>query len=79
MVEFERGAGITAEIEVTYGLHRHVVDCSRGMALPDQLIGAPIESLSDLDAESGHEERTRVAANEPPIEPRRAVAFLERF
>jgi hypothetical protein len=24
------------------------------MALPDQLVGAPIESLSDLDAEPGH-------------------------
>ena len=26
------------------------VDCSRSMALPDQLVGAPIESLADLDA-----------------------------
>jgi hypothetical protein len=32
----------------------HAVDSSRGMALPDQLVGAPIESLSDLDAEPGH-------------------------
>jgi hypothetical protein len=26
------------------------VGCSEGMALPDQLVGAPIESLADLDA-----------------------------
>jgi hypothetical protein len=51
------------------------VDCSRGMALPDQLGGAPIKSLTDLDAESAHDERTLIAANEPPIEPCRAVAF----
>src|SRR5215472_17609113 len=30
------------------------VYCSRGMALPDQLVGAPIESLEHLDAESAH-------------------------
>ena len=51
------------------------VDCSRGMALPDQLVGAPIESLADLAAESAHGERTLVTADEPPIEPSRAVAF----
>jgi hypothetical protein len=51
------------------------VDSSRGMALPDQLVGTPIESLSDLDAESAHGERTLVAADEPPIKPRGAVAF----
>jgi hypothetical protein len=28
------------------------VDCSRGMALPDQLGGAPIKSLTELDTES---------------------------
>src|SRR5215468_5244491 len=43
--------------------------------LPDQLVGAPIESFADLDAESAHGERTPVTADEPPIEPRRAVAF----
>ena len=51
------------------------VDCSRDMALPDQFVGAPIESLADLGAESAHGERTLVTADEPPIEPRRAVAF----
>jgi hypothetical protein len=40
------------------------VDCSLGMALPDQLGGAPIESLADLDAESAHGERTLVTADE---------------
>jgi hypothetical protein len=34
------------------------------MALPDQLGGAPIESLADLDAESAHGERTLVTADE---------------
>src|SRR5215472_7960198 len=48
------------------------VDCSRGMALLDQLLGTPIESLADLGAESAHGERTLVTTDEPLIEPRRA-------
>jgi hypothetical protein len=51
------------------------VDGSRSMALPDQLVGAPIESLPDLDSESAHDERTLVAPNEPSIEPGGAAAF----
>ena len=51
------------------------VGCSRGMALPDQLVGAPIESLADLDAESAHGERALVTTDELLIEPRRAVDF----
>src|SRR5215472_12907070 len=51
------------------------IDRSQGMALPDQLVGAPIESLTDLGAESTHSERTLVSANEPPIEPSGAIAF----
>jgi hypothetical protein len=30
MVEFDRGAGITAEIEVSYGLYCHVVSSKAG-------------------------------------------------
>jgi hypothetical protein len=35
------------------------------MALRDQLVGAPIESLTDLDAESAHDERIFVTTDEP--------------
>jgi hypothetical protein len=42
--------------------------------LPDQLVGAPLQGLTHLGAESGGGERAAIAADELAVEPSRAVA-----
>lgn len=44
------------------------------MALPDKIVGAPVEGVADPGAESTLGERALVAAGRPTVEPSRAVA-----
>jgi hypothetical protein len=37
------------------------------MALPDQLVGAPVESLTDFDAETAHDGSLEILWDEPAI------------